>query len=79
MLVKTIRNRLFNYINNADENSLREAYTLLEDEINSKSIGWDDAKTIKELDKRVEMFEEDGKPTSSWMEVKENAKTHKEV
>lgn len=52
MNTATIRQKLYEYIKEADDKKVRAIYTIVEDEINELHEWWNDKKIINELDIR---------------------------
>ena len=64
MTTITIKQKLHDYINSAADRKLKAIYTMLEDEIESKSLLNDKQK--KELDKRLDAYLDGNEATTSW-------------
>ena len=57
MTTATIRQKLHEYINIADDKKVKAIYTMVEDEIIDRLELWEDQAYLKELDKRVSELE----------------------
>ncbi|QPH38225.1 hypothetical protein [Pedobacter endophyticus] len=73
----TIRERLYDYIRYADEKKVRAIYAMVEDEINEQANLWEDKAFLKEIDMRLEQYENREITASTFEEVKQKAKTSK--
>ncbi|MCE2997448.1 MAG: addiction module protein [Cyclobacteriaceae bacterium] len=71
MTTETIRERLHNYIESAQDNKLKAIYKIVEDEIEGTLLNEDQ---IAELDRRVAEYESGKVKGLSWEEVKSHAK-----
>ncbi len=72
MNTTTIRERLVNYLQVADEKKLKAIYTMVEDEINTAENDWDE-EFVKELKRRSRSFTRGKAKTYTWQETKEAA------
>jgi hypothetical protein len=72
MTTTTIREKLADYLQVADEKKLKAIYTMVEDEINTAANDWDDD-FIKELEQRSKSFVNGTAKTYSWQETKQAA------
>ncbi len=72
MTIISIREKLVNYLQVADEKKLKAIYTMVEDEINTAANDWDDD-FVKELKRRSKEFTKGSAKTYSWQETKEAA------
>jgi hypothetical protein len=69
MNTATIRERLVNYMQIADDKKIKAIYTMVEDEINTSANDWGED-FIKELKLRSKRFSDDTVKTYSWEETK---------
>ena len=67
-----IREKLHQYINQADDKKVKAFYTIVEEEIEIGSI-WNDDAFVKELERRVTEIENGVVKGYSWAEVQANA------
>lgn len=72
MTTNTIREKLADYLQVADEKKLKAIYTMVEDEINTAANDWDDDFT-KELERRSKSVINGTAKTYSWEETKQAA------
>ncbi len=64
MTITTIRKRLANYLNVADDKKLKAIYALVEDEIDQEQIEYSE-EFKKELDRRHDYYKNGGKMISA--------------
>ena len=78
MTTSIIKNKLHNFIKNADPKALREIYTFLEEKLEKplNSI-WEDENFLKELEKRSNEIKSGKVKGIKWEEVKRNLQSHK--
>ncbi|MFA6087662.1 addiction module protein [Mucilaginibacter sp.] len=74
MTTATIREKLHNYINIADDKKVEAIYTIVESEIAERLDLWEDEEFLKEIKSRVDDFENGAVKGSTWEEVKLKAK-----
>jgi hypothetical protein len=74
MTTATIREKLHNYINIADDKKVEAIYTIVESEIAERLDLWEDEEFLKEIKNRVDDFENGTVKGSTWDEVKLKAK-----
>ena len=74
MATTAIRDRLYDYIRYADEKKVKAIYTVVEEEINDQVNLWEDKNFLKEIDMRLNEYEQGKIKTSTWEEVKLKAK-----
>ncbi len=55
--VAIIRNKLYDYIRQADDKKLKAIYNLLENEIEAANEWWQDESVVKELEERYAKME----------------------
>ena len=67
MTTITIKQKLHDYINSAENRKLKAIYTMLEDEIESKSLLNDAQK--KELAERLDAYLDGNEATTSWKDA----------
>ena len=72
MTTTTIREKLVDYLQVADEKKLKAIYTMVEDDINTAANEWDDD-FIKELKRRSKGFINGTVKTYTWEETKQAA------
>ena len=72
MTTTTIREKLADYLQVADEKKLKAIYTMVEDEINTLANDWDDD-FMKELRTRSKSFINGASKTYNWEETKQAA------
>jgi hypothetical protein len=72
MTTTTIREKLADYLQVADEKKLKAIYTMVEDEINTAANDWDDNFT-EELKRRNKSFVDGTAKTYTWEETKQAA------
>jgi len=72
MTTTTIRKKLVNYLQVADDKKVKAIYTMVEDEINTEANDWDE-NFIKELEKRSKSFVNGTAKTYTWEETKKAA------
>jgi hypothetical protein len=72
MTTTTIREKLADYLQVADEKKLKAIYTMVEDEINTAANDWDDNFT-EELERRNKGFVDGTAKTYTWEETKQAA------
>lgn len=72
MSTNTIREKLADYLQVADEKKLKAIYTMVEDDINTTANDWDDD-FIKELERRSKGFINRTAKTYNWEETKQAA------
>ena len=72
MTITSIREKLADYLQIADERKLKAIYTMVEDEINTVANNWDD-NFKKELQRRNKGFIDGTAKTYSWEETKQAA------
>lgn len=72
MTTTTIREKLADYLQVADEKKLKAIYTMVEDEINTAANDWDD-NFMKEMEGRSKSFINGTAKTYSWEETKQAA------
>jgi hypothetical protein len=68
-----IREKLHQYIDQADDKKVKAFYTIVEEEIQPHSI-WNDNGFVKELERRVTEIENGTVKGYTWQEVQSNAK-----
>ena len=72
MTTNTIREKLADYLQVADDKKLKAIYTMVEEEINTAANDWDD-NFIKELEQRNKGFIDGTAKTYTWEETKQAA------
>ena len=70
MNTSSIRQKLFDYLQVADDNKVEAIYSILEEEIEGYSIDWNDKNLIAELDKRTVDYKNGTIKAQSWEEAK---------
>jgi len=70
MTTAAIRERLYDYIKEADDKKIEAIYSLFEDQMAPSVNWWEDEEVIAELDERVRRFEEGIDPGFSVDDVK---------
>ncbi len=73
MTTTTIREKLMNYLQVADDKKLKAIYTMVEDEIDTAANDWNDD-FIKELKHRSKTFIDGTARMYSWEETKDAAR-----
>lgn len=73
MRTSTIREKLYDYIRFADDKKIKAIYTMVEEDIVSRSSPWDDPEFVIELDRRMAEYELGKVKMSTWEEVKAKA------
>ena len=68
----SIRKKLADYLQIADEKKVNAIYTRVEDEINTEANDWDES-FLKELEERRKSFENGTAKTYTWEETKKAA------
>lgn len=66
----SIRQKLFDYIQGADDKKVEAIYSILEEEIDTNTINWEDTGFIKELDNRTAEYKNGTLKAQSWDEAK---------
>ena len=74
MTTATIREKLHDYINNADDKKIKALYTVLDGDIEKTYTWWEDEEFVKELDRRCAALDSGEDKGYSWEEVKKNAR-----
>ncbi len=69
MTIESIREKLVNYLEVADEKKLKAIYTMVEDEISTIENDWEDD-FERELSDRSKSFNNGSAKTYSWEETK---------
>ena len=70
MRTSTIREKLYDYIRFADDKKIKAIYTMVEEDLVTRSSPWDNPEFITELDRRVAEYELGEVKMSTWEEVK---------
>jgi len=73
MTIATIRERLHEYIDFADDKKINAIYTIVEDEIVEELDLWEDKEFLQELNSRLEAYENGSVKGVPWEEVKRKA------
>lgn len=75
MTVALIREKLHDYIENADDKKVEAIYLMVEGEIDDEKYDrWEDEEFLKELKSRLDDFESGIDKGSTWEEVKLRAR-----
>lgn len=69
MTVAAIKEKLHDYISEADDDKIKALYTLLEDQMNPSLNWWDDVEFVAELDERAKRLENGTDKGYTWNEV----------
>lgn len=69
----SIRKKLHQYIETAQDKKVKAIYTMIENEIDESESQWPD-ELLEELNKRAEDFESDKVKGRTWEEVKKKAR-----
>ncbi|HEY4326016.1 MAG TPA: addiction module protein [Mucilaginibacter sp.] len=75
MSTETIREKLHNFIDTADDKKVEAIYTLVEDDIEEVYDHWEDEEFVAEIKSRIDDFESGKDKGLSWEEVKTKART----
>ena len=70
MNTSSIRQKLVDYLQVADDKKLEAIYSILEGEIKKNVMNWEDTQLIKELDKRTADYKNGTVKAQSWDEAK---------
>ncbi len=70
MSTTSIRQKLFDYLQVADDKKVAAIYSILEEEIEESAIDWNNGKFIKELDIRTTEYKNGTIKAQSWDEAK---------
>ena len=70
MTTSSIRQKLFDYLQVADDKKVEAIYAILEEEIEANTIDWNDKGFINELDKRTTAYKNGTIIAQSWEEAK---------
>jgi hypothetical protein len=70
MSTETIREKLHNFIDTADDKKVEAIYTLVEDDIEEVYDHWEDEAFVSEMDQRIKDFESGKVKGIPWEEVK---------
>jgi len=71
MTTATIREKLHDYINIADDKKVEAIYTMVEDEIAEKFDHWQDQEFVNEMNRRIRDYESGNVKCSTWEEIKQ--------
>ena len=66
----SIRQKLFDYLQVADDKKVEAIYSILEEEIEANTINWKDKNFIAELDKRTSEYKTGTIKAQSWDDAK---------
>jgi len=69
MTVAAIKEKLHDYISEADDEKVKALYTLLEDQISNTSNWWEDEEFVADLDERAKRLENGTDKGYTWNEV----------
>ena len=75
MTIATIREKLHEYINIADERKIEALYTMVEQDIVEKYDLWEDQEFLNEINNRLKKYESGTVVCSSWDEIKLKARS----
>jgi len=70
MNATSIRQKLFDYLQVADDKKVAAIYSILEEEIEDSAIDWNNGKFIQELDSRTAEYKNGTINAQSWDEAK---------
>ena len=70
MATLSIRQKLFDYLQMADDKKVEAIYSIFEEEIEANAINWKDKHFINELDKRTAEYKNGTIKAQSWDEAK---------
>lgn len=74
MTTATKREKLHDFINDADDKKVEAIYSLIENEIEESYDHWEDEEFLAEIKKRLDEFESGKVKGISWEQVKLNAR-----
>lgn len=74
MKIASIKEKLHNFVDTADEKQLADLYLFIENEFAEKYDWWEDKALVAEMDQRVKDFESGKTKGISWEEVKSKAR-----
>jgi len=66
----SIRQKLLEYLQVADDKKVEAIYSILEEEVEANTINWNDKQFIQELDKRTTEYKNGTIKAQSWDEAK---------
>lgn len=72
MTTAAIREKLYDYIKEADDKKIEAIYSLFEDQMAPAVNWWEDKEVIAELDDRVRRWKEGIDPGYTWDEVEKS-------
>lgn len=75
MTIATIKEKLHEYINMADDRKIEALYTMVEQDIVEKYDLWEDEEFLNEMNDRLKKYESGSVVCSSWDEVKLGARS----
>ena len=70
MNTSSIRQKLFDYLQVADDKKVEAIYSILEEEIEANTINWNEKHFLNELDKRTSEYKNGTIKAQSWNEAK---------
>ncbi|MBD1363902.1 addiction module protein [Mucilaginibacter sp. ZT4R22] len=70
MITTAIREKLHDYINEADDAKIKVLYSMMEIDFEEKVSSWEDEDFLEELDRRKAEFESGKVRGSTWEEIK---------
>lgn len=74
MTIATKREKLHDFINDADDKKVEAIYSLIENEIEEPYDHWEDEEFLAEIKKRLDEFESGKVKGISWDQVKLNTR-----
>ena len=70
MNTSSIRQKLVDYLQVADDKKVEAIYSILEEEVEANTINWNDKHFVNELDKRTEEYKNGTIKVQSWEDAK---------
>lgn len=74
MTTTTLRNKLHDFINNADDERVKAVYSIFEEELTEKYDHWEDKDFLAEIENRIKDYENGKTAGVPWEEVQQIVK-----